>query len=363
MSEMKKYDVIVIGSGMAGNLFAYLTASARLSVLLIEKNNTPKAHARSIGLNPACWQVWQRLKFTDEFKALPHTLLKSIEISFAGHSPTSFPVDPDRPEIRCLGKENLKIWLREKAIAAGAEYLPGVECKEVDFARRLMTDVGEFHSKVLIGADGRNSWLARMANFPLKKINRHKTIWQTNIPAPGKENTAHYKFFKEGYLELTPPADGATDVYMILREKCQQTPQRIMNDFFPGHEHLSWHSFPHARNNPAAVAKNNILLLGDAGKVLEPFTGQGIRLALRSAEIAARLVIETRLKGGWNYLDDRYNYAHAGLCQNLSFRNRLADFLVKYPVIGARAVKYAARHRGIAQNYLPYFSGLKDIDG
>jgi flavin-dependent dehydrogenase len=359
---MKKYDVIVIGSGIAGNLFACLTASARLSVLLIEKNNVPKTHSRSIGLNPDCWQIWKRLKFTDEFKALPHALLKTIDISFAEHSPASFPVDPDNPEIRCLGKETLKAWLREKAIAAGAEYLPGVECKAVDFARRLMTDAGEFHGKVLIGADGRNSWLARMANFPFKKINRYKTIWQTNIHSPGKENTAHYKFFQEGYLELTPPVGGESNVYMILRKNCQHTPQRIMNDFLPGHEHLSWHSFPHARNNPAATAKNNILLLGDAGKIPEPFTGQGAYLALRSAEIAARLVIETQLKGGWSYLDDRYNHAHTGLCQNLSFRNRLADFLVKHPFVGTRAVKYAARHRGIALNYLPYFSGLEDTD-
>ncbi|MDR0532371.1 MAG: NAD(P)/FAD-dependent oxidoreductase [Verrucomicrobiales bacterium] len=359
---MKKYDVIVIGSGPAGNLFASLTAAARLSVLVIEKDSAAKPYSQRLCLSPDCLHLWERQKLFAEFTALPHTRLKNISFSFGSNPPIDFPPSPDGKEIYSIDKEVLNGWLRERAIAAGAEYLPGIRCQEVDFARRLNTDAGEFHSKVLVGADGRNSWVARMANFPLRKIRHPKTAWLSSSQLPGSDS-AHFKFFKEGYFGFMPTSGSHTDLFMMLKKDCTHAPQKFMNDFFPGNDHLSWHSLPPAITYAATPAKNNILLIGDAAKTVEPLTGHGIYLALKSAEIAANLVIETQLKGGWNYLDDRYIYQHNELYGYLSQRNRIANFFIKYPRCGTLAVKYAARYPRIAQNYLPYFSGLENIGG
>ncbi|MDD5261422.1 MAG: NAD(P)/FAD-dependent oxidoreductase [Methylacidiphilales bacterium] len=337
---MKKYDAIVVGAGPAGSLFSYLTAKAGLHTLLIDKAVFPRSKVCGDCLNPRCWNIWERQGLADSFRTLPHSVIKSFSLSFENNPPSRFPLPDGIGELRAVTREVLDEWLRQQAIEAGAECLTGIRGQSIDYSQRLMTDAGEFQGKVLIGADGRTSWVARMGGFPSMAFKCRRIAWQTTLPGDATDESIHMKFFREGYFGLVRYSPQYANLCMTLSgRRTGATPQKIMNRLFPGHEHLTWHSTYPISRQPRVPARDNILLLGDAARVVEPFTGEGIYLALRTAEIAAQLVIDTYRKGGWSTLDRHYIQEHARLYQGMSFHNNLTRFLGKHPRTGMLTAK------------------------
>src|SRR5439155_22260174 len=52
-----------------------------------------------------------------------------------------------------------------------------------------------------------------------------------------------------------------------------------------------WRTITPLTRAPIRVAQENLFLIGDAARVVEPFTGEGIFYALRSGELAANAII------------------------------------------------------------------------
>ena len=340
---MKKYDAIVIGAGPSGSLFSFLLAKAGLQVLMIDKSNFPRPKVCGDCLNPKCWNIWERAGLAGKFRMLPHSVATSFSLSVESGKPLQIPLPDDTRELRSVCRETLDDWLRQEAVSAGAECLTGIRVQSMDFDRRLSTEAGEFHSKVLIGADGRNSWVARNGGFPVARIHCHRVAWQTNLTAHLADESIHMKFFREGYFGLVRHSAQSANLCMVLDNRASITPQKITNRFFPGNEHLTWRSIYPISRLPRPPARDNILLLGDAARVVEPFTGEGIYFALRTAELAADLVIDTYRKGGWANLERQYTDAHSRIYRTLSFHNGLTRYLGKRPSLGVWAAKNLMR--------------------
>jgi flavin-dependent dehydrogenase len=85
-----------------------------------------------------------------------------------------------------------------------------------------------------------------------------------------------------------------------------------------------------------------LFLVGDAARVVEPFTGEGIYYALCSGELAAQAI--AKIIGG-NYDTDpasEYAKAHAAMYRGRLWINRLARVAVLSPRVGSFFV-HAAR--------------------
>ena len=83
----------------------------------------------------------------------------------------------------------------------------------------------------------------------------------------------------------------------------------------------------------SVLAAPGALLVGDAAGFLDPFTGEGIYAALRSAEIAARHVLEQGTPGGYDGAWRREfvpKWRIAALLQRAIRRERLADGLAAF---------------------------------
>ena len=340
---MNKYDAIVIGAGPSGSLFSCLLARAGLHVLMIDKSNFPRPKVCGDCINPRTWGIWERCKLAGRFQALPHAVAESLSISVENSRQVRIPMPDGARELRSVCRETLDDWLRQEAVSAGVECLTGVRVESMDFDRQIMTEAGEFSSKVLIGADGRNSWVARNGGFPNTPIHCHRVAWQTTLPAHLADESIHMKFFREGYFGLVRHSAHSANLCMVLDNRASITPQKITNRFFPGNDHLTWRSIYPISRQPRPPARGNILLLGDAARVVEPFTGEGIYFALRTAEIAAALVIDTYRKGGWAALDHQYTVEHSKIYRALSFHNGLTRYLGKRPALGVWAAQNLMR--------------------
>src|SRR4029077_4031468 len=53
-----------------------------------------------------------------------------------------------------------------------------------------------------------------------------------------------------------------------------------------------WRTITPLTRAPVPCAHENLLFIGDAARVVEPFTGEGIYYALRSGELAASAIAE-----------------------------------------------------------------------
>jgi len=93
----------------------------------------------------------------------------------------------------------------------------------------------------------------------------------------------------------------------------------------------SWRTITPLTRAPVPVSHNNLFFIGDAARVVEPFTGEGIFYALRSGELAAEAIV--RILGG----EDRqtvvreFARAHASMYRGRLWINQLARAAVLSP--------------------------------
>jgi flavin-dependent dehydrogenase len=108
-----------------------------------------------------------------------------------------------------------------------------------------------------------------------------------------------------------------------------------------------WRSVTPLTRSPLPCARENLFFIGDAARVVEPFTGEGIYYALRSGELAAKTV--TKILGG----DERqlalheFARAYAEMYHGRLWINRLARAAVLRPRLGSSLVRSGPINRSI----------------
>jgi flavin-dependent dehydrogenase len=102
---------------------------------------------------------------------------------------------------------------------------------------------------------------------------------------------------------------------------------------YPGQE---WRAIAPLARAPVGPLRDGVVYVGDAARVLEPFTGEGIYYALRSGALAARHLVAGTLH--------QYPAAHAALYQRRLWINRLARWTVTHPPAGAMLLRLFGAH-------------------
>ena len=96
-----------------------------------------------------------------------------------------------------------------------------------------------------------------------------------------------------------------------------------------------WRTITPLTRTSISPARENLFLIGDAARVVEPFTGEGIFYALNSGEIAAEMI--HRLVRGANpvLVRQEFRRAHTAMYQGRLWINALARATVVSPKIGS----------------------------
>ncbi len=354
-----RYDMIVVGAGPAGSLFSYLTARAGFKVLLLDKSYFPRQKVCGDCLNAKCWSIWKAAGLEESFRELPHHRVEGFKVSSEYEEPLGVSYAPSQREERAVSRLVLDEWLRLKAIEAGAECLTSVNLRSYENRTELVTSEGTFGGTLIVGADGRNSWIARAAGLDRGRRTCSRIGWQTSIPAAMADDQIHIKFFEEGYFGLVRYSEKEANLCLMLDSNSFNTPQMIADRFFDGLPPLGWKStFPISRSDNIA-GDRNVLLLGDAAKMVEPFTGEGIYMALHSAWDAANLCISHLAEQRPAFhLGPMWRHRHKNLFnRQIFFQNHLSRWLAIKPARGAHAVSIVKRYPGllkyVAETSLP----------
>jgi len=339
------FDVLIVGGGPAGSSCAAFCALAGLRTLVLERENFPREKVCGDCLNPSCWPVLERLSVARRVRDLPHSKLPSAEfVAICGHKVVVELPSGENCELS-VKRSLFDDLLLNRARDLGAQVREGTTVKALanDENWTIKTAAGEtFSARTLIGADGRNSTVARLRNL-LPRPARERVALQAHIPLPPNfGRRVVLQFLPEGYSGQAPVNETELNLCLVGTPHTISKLRQWAERHFEITPDQSWRTITPLTRSAVPCAHKNLFLIGDAARVVEPFTGEGIYYALRSGELAARATARIiRDKDRHSALRE-FARACDQMYRGRLWINRLARAAVLRPHIGSLFV-HAAR--------------------
>ena len=293
------YDVIVVGAGIGGAAAAYFLGRADQQVLVLEKEALPRYKACGGGVPKSVFRY-----FSFPFDEVVESEIAAVRFSYSGRKEVTFPL-PAKPVAMVMrDRFDALVLSQTRAEVRDSTTVIGV-VEERNQVRVKTAEGQELAARYLLGADGANSVVARGLGLRQKKV--LGAAIEAEVPVDGQTlaeyaQTALFEFgtVPGGYLWIFPKKEHLSagiavfdkshaDLRGILRG--EMTKFGIELDGIPLHAHplpVHWY---HER-----LATERTLLVGDAAGLVDPFLGEGIRYAVRSARLAAEAIAEDEVK-------------------------------------------------------------------
>ena len=313
-------DALVVGAGPAGAVAAALLARAGARVRIVDRAVFPRDKLCGDTVNPGTVAILKRLHLADTLDTCG-LAVEGMRVSgengvvVEGRYPAGVTG-------RALLRRHFDWMLLQDAIAAGAQFEPAVAVAQaiVDDGRVAGVRLhggSELRAKVTIAADGRRSTLAfalGLAAHPARP-RRWALGAYMDVAAGTSSRTLGEMHVRAGhYIGIAPVPGGLTNVCLVTAwstgDAAIGDPRRAIVDALAG-DGLLRDRFAGARMattpvvlGPLAVdardrSIDGLLLAGDAAGFIDPMTGDGLRFAIRGAELTAAAAVEV-LAHGWD---------------------------------------------------------------
>lgn len=293
---MKHYDLIVVGSGPAGSAAAVTALKAGLRVAIVDKATFPRDKLCG-GLftgrsEKAMAQVFDQ-------KVTPELFLTSDHMRFSASGAPLADIK-DAPPMHLTMRRDFDAMLHSEAVAKGADTYLGAPASELDIdAKTLSIRGGEtLRYEVLIGADGVNSFVARVLFG--KPFDPEQIAFGLEIESPiqpGRDGAVEIDFdaAEWGYgwsfpkhKSMTVGVCGINSRNTDMKANMAAYVQQLKAD--PSLKYKGQYlPFGDYKKQPG---QNAVLLAGDAAGLVDPITGEGIALAMESGHHAGLAAIE-----------------------------------------------------------------------
>ena len=340
-------DVVIVGGGPAGSTCAGFCAASGLRTILVEREKFPREKVCGDCLNPQCWSIIRRLQIEDRVRALPHGVLDRVDfISLRGRKLCVELPRGENAEI-AVKRSLFDGLLLERARELGAEVHDGTTVITLEKNGRswnLETSEGnEIRASILIGADGRNSTVARLMNL-LPRVSKERIALQAHIPLPRQfGNRVVLQWLPGGYSGQAPANDRELNLCLVGRPSSVGALQDWAKKQFGLPANQPWRSITPLTRTALPSAHDGLLLVGDAARVVEPFTGEGIFYAMRSGEIAAAMAVKL-IREKSSRAAREYARLHAAIYRGRLWINVMARLAVVSPKIGSAFFEIAQFH-------------------
>lgn len=324
---MTEWDVTVIGGGPAGSTAATLTAKAGLKTLLIDRAVFPREKVCGDCLNPGCWEIFDRLGVAGEIAGLPSARLQWVTFTNIRGRQIEHRFPNSGPPETGIRRSVLDHALLMNAEKAGVEIRQGEPVTGVERGWLIKTGRRQVRTKFLVAADGRNSSVARfLGAFPRTRTDR--VACQTYFSADRPLHIA-LELNQLGYMGIGTVGQGAVNLCIVARPRQIEELRSRITERFGLTEEQRWNTVAPLSRRPVGTDDPTLFYVGDAARVVEPFTGEGILYALKSGSLAAESIIESQRKGP--SFRHRYAERHRQLYAGRLWINQLARLSVLHP--------------------------------
>jgi flavin-dependent dehydrogenase len=210
---------------------------------------------------------------------------------------------------------------------------------------KLSTNDGnELQARILVGADGRNSTVARLLGL-LPRATRERVALQAHVVLPARFGArVVLQFLPGGYCGQAPVNERELNICLVGRAETLPSLREWAANRFELPRDQQWRTITPLSRRPIRPARRNLFFVGDSARVVEPFTGEGISYAINSGEIAA--IVSERMIAGLSPVAARavYRRAFVAMYRGRSWINALARTAVISPNTGSFLFALAQRH-------------------
>jgi len=312
------YDLVIVGAGPSGAVATLYAKRAGLSVCLVDKETFPRDKICGDALSGKAVTILRELDLFNAVGDLPGAEIHTV--TFGSPDNTLVEIDLTRSNRQdyltgfVIRREILDHFLFQRAQQVADRTLEGYTVKEMLMDGETVcgvsgkTDTGEdveIRGKVVLGADGFNSIVARKLGL----YSHDPEHWIVALrcyykDVKGLTDQIELHYVDEvipGYFWIFPLEEGYANVGIgMLHEyiKKENIDLKValdnalnsdafkdrFSDASPTEEPIGWNlpaGSKHRKNHG-----NGFMLLGDAAGLIDPFTGEGIGNAFFSAKFA-----------------------------------------------------------------------------
>ncbi len=322
-------DVIIIGAGLSGAAAAYYMAKAGLRVTVLEKQRFPNERFLSHLVSPGALRDLQEIGVASQPQFQEANAIDSAAIYLRGKEliTGSFPeVSGLTRHARIIPRRVLDGLMVDAARSAGATVLEGVSLLNfaaqkdwVIVAAEENKEIKTFRARLLVGADGSNSLVARLLRgAPWSKVERAVVARAYVEGITGSPSEANLFFDNESFpgygwlfptrkneanvgvgliLGANPPAGNIVEVLKNLLLNNPAMSSRLKDAKLIGDievRELNLH------DSQAPIAGDRVVLIGSAAGLVNPFNGEGLQMGIHSAKWATETAMACMKSGDFS---------------------------------------------------------------
>jgi menaquinone-9 beta-reductase len=308
-----RWDVVVVGAGPGGSTSAGLLAARGYKVALVDRAHFPRPKTCAEFMSPGVTDILCRLGVQRAVRDAGALDIPGMEIVAPSGAVFRLTYDLEESGLRAqtLPRRLLDALLVESAVSAGVTLFEGRVVHEPIVDGGVVTGVvagtqekqERMPARLTVIADGSRSALTRslsLAASPRWPV-RFGLVAHYEGEAAVRDGYGQMHVSHDGYCGVAPLPDGLYNVAMVIPVSARyrgQSATQLFDAWIASHRGLrellqncrrvtTVRGVSPIGSRARQVWHPGALLVGDAAGFFDPFTGEGIYRALRSAELAA----------------------------------------------------------------------------